>query len=100
MLDLISVILIIVSIAMPLVRGFGFDPVWFSVLFLIVLQASYLTPPMAPSIFYLRSISPKEVTLRHMYSGVIPFIIAEIIAPGLVMLYPGIATWLPKLLLG
>ena len=46
-------------------QSFGFDPVWFCILFLIVIQTSYLTPPMAPAIFYLRGISPPEITLRH-----------------------------------
>ena len=99
-LDLISIILIIIPIAIPLMKGFGFDPVWFSILFLVVIQTSYLTPPMAPSIFYLRSISPPEITLRDMYCGVVPFIGLEIIVLALVMAFPDLALWLPSKLLG
>ena len=99
-LDLISIILIIIPIAIPLMTAFGFDPVWFCILFLIMIQTSYLTPPMAPAIFYLRGISPPEITLRHMYRGVIPFIGLEIIALGLVMAFPQLALWLPSKLLG
>ena len=99
-LDLISIILIIIPIAIPIVAGFGFDPIWFCVLFLVVIQTSYLTPPMAPSIFYLRGISPPEITLRHMYNGVVPFIFLEIITLALVMVFPAIALWLPDKLLG
>ena len=99
-LDLISVILIVIPIAIPLIKGFGFDPVWFCILFLIMIQTTYLTPPMAPSIFYLRAITPEEITLRHMYRGVVPFIGLEIITLGLVMIFPGVALWLPSKLFG
>ena len=99
-LDLISIILIIVPIAIPLMKIFGFDPVWFCILFLIVIQTSYLTPPMAPAIFYLRGISPPEIRLSDMYRGVVPFIALEIVALGLVMAFPALALWLPSKLLG
>ena len=87
-------------IAIPLMKIFGFDPVWFCILFLIVIQTSYLTPPMAPAIFYLRGISPPEIRLSDMYRGVVPFIALEIVALGLVMAFPALALWLPSKLLG
>ena len=102
-LDLISIILIIIPIAMPIVAGFQFyemDPgqvkIWFCILFLIMIQTSYLTPPMAPAIFYLRGISPPEIRLVHMYKGVMPFIVLEIIALAMVMVWPELALWLPE----
>ena len=105
-LDLISIILIIIPIAMPIVEAFSFydlDPTavksWFCILFLIVIQTSYLTPPMAPAIFYLRGISPPEIRLSHMYAGVMPFIGLEIIALAVVMMWPGLALWLPEQML-
>ena len=61
-----------------------------------MIQTSYLTPPMAPAIFYLRGISPPEIRLVHMYRGVMPFIVLEIIALVLVMLLPALALWLPE----
>ncbi|MBE0616250.1 MAG: TRAP transporter large permease subunit [Burkholderiales bacterium] len=95
-LDLISIILIIIPIAMPLIRIYQFDPVWFSVLFLIVLQTSYLSPPLAPSIFYLKAIAPPQITLGDMYRGVVPFIVAQLLVLVLVLAFPGLVTWLPK----
>ena len=59
-LDLISIVLIVVPLAIPLVKTFGIDPLWFAVVMLVVLQTSYLTPPMAPSIFYLKAIAPPD----------------------------------------
>ncbi len=99
-LDLVSVILIIIPIALPIIKIMGFDPIWFCILFLIVLQTSYLTPPMAPSIFYLRGISPPSITLRHMYWGVIPFIAMQLLTLILVLFFPQLALWLPSKLIG
>ena len=100
MLDLISVVLIIIPVAMPIVRLLGFDEIWFCVAFLVVLQTSYLTPPLAPAIFYLRAITPPEVTLKHMYKGVVPFILAQLIVLALVLAFPEIALWLPDVMGG
>ncbi|TVP48941.1 MAG: TRAP transporter large permease subunit [Halomonas sp.] len=99
-LDLISVVLIIIPVAMPIVRMLGFDEIWFCVAFLVVLQTSYLTPPLAPAIFYLRAITPPEITLRHMYWGVVPFIIAQLVVLALVLAFPSIALWLPDAMSG
>jgi tripartite ATP-independent transporter DctM subunit len=99
-LDWISVLLIFIPVFVPLVKTMGFDPAWFCVLFLIVIQTSYLTPPMAPAIFYLRGISPPEITLRHMFKGVVPFIILQLMCLAVVAYYPSLVLWLPDQLLG
>ena len=99
-LDWISVLLIFIPVFIPLVKGFGFDPVWFCILFLIVIQTSYLTPPMAPAIFYLRGISPPEITLSHMFRGVIPFVVLQLITLVSVAAYPPLVLWLPAQVLG
>ncbi|MBR9857617.1 MAG: TRAP transporter large permease subunit [Gammaproteobacteria bacterium] len=100
LLDMMSVVLIIIPVAMPIVRLLGFDEIWFCVAFLVVLQTSYLTPPLAPSIFYLRAITPPEITLKHMYSGVIPFILIQLIVLIAVLLFPSVALWLPEMIGG
>ena len=104
-LDLISLMLIVVPIAMPIIVRFAFydlDPgqvkIWFSICFLIMIQTSYLTPPMAPAIFYLRGISPPEITLIHMYKGVIPFILLHMVVLAFVLFFPDLALWLPTIL--
>ena len=99
-LDWISVLLIFIPVFIPLVTGFGFDPVWFCILFLIVIQTSYLTPPMAPAIFYLRGISPPEITLSQMFKGVIPFVLLQLITLASVAAYPQLVLWLPAQVLG
>ena len=104
-LDLISLMLIVVPIAMPIIVGFSFYDldvgsvkVWFSICFLIMIQTSYLTPPMAPAIFYLRGISPPEITLMHMYKGVVPFIVLHMVVLTFVLTIPSLALWLPTIL--
>jgi tripartite ATP-independent transporter DctM subunit len=104
-LDLISLMLIVVPIAMPIIvqqHFFDLSPgdikVWFSICFLIMIQTSYLTPPMAPAIFYLRGISPPEITLMHMYKGVIPFIMLHGVILAIVLSIPSVALWLPTIL--
>jgi len=99
-LDWISVLLIFIPVFIPMVKALGFDPVWFCIMFLIVIQTSYLTPPMAPAIFYLRGISPPEITLSMMYRGVVPFIVLQIITLAIVAAFPELALWLPSKVLG
>jgi tripartite ATP-independent transporter DctM subunit len=98
-LDWISIVLIFVPIFTPLIKVAGFDPVWFCILFLIMIQTSYLTPPMAPAIFYLRAVAPPAITIGHMYRGVVPFIALQILTLIAVMVWPGLVTWLPSVIL-
>ena len=97
-LDLISIILIIIPVSVAVLRAMGVDDVWFCIMFLVVIQTSYLTPPMAPAIFYLRGISPPEIRLGDMYRGVLPFIALEFICLGAIMIWPDLALKLPELL--
>lgn len=95
-LDWVSVVLICLPIFIPLLNTNAIDPLWFAVLMSIVIQTSYLTPPMAPSIFYLRSIAPPEIGYRDMYAGVMPFVGCQLLVLVLVILFPGLATLLPS----
>ncbi|WP_320177693.1 TRAP transporter large permease subunit [Roseovarius pacificus] len=99
-LEWISIILIFIPIFMPFVRDAGYDPVWFCMLILLMVQTSYLTPPLAPAIFYLRGIAPPEMTLVDMYKGVVPFIGLQAVCLAIIAGFPGLSTWLPSLLLG
>jgi len=99
MLEPLVIILMVVPITTPLIVSAGFEKEWFCVLFLVMLQTGYLTPPMAPSIFYLRGIAPPEITLRHMYSGIWPFIALQLSVVFILVLFPPVVTWLPNALL-
>ena len=64
------------------------------------LQPSFLTPPFGFSLFYLSSVTPKEVTTAHIYRGIIPFVLLQILGMGAIILFPKLATWLPKVVFG
>ncbi len=99
-LEWISILMIFIPIFTPIVKALGFDPVWFGILFLMVIQTSYLTPPMAPAVFYLRGIAPPDITLRDMYLGVMPFIGIQFLMLAILMIFPQTVLWLPGVLFG
>ena len=97
-LDFIEIIFIIIPLFGPVLFSYGFDPIWVGILIAMVLQTSFLTPPFGFSLFYLRGVAPKEIPTKDIYKGVLPFIIIQIIAIGLVFMFPQIALFLPDLL--
>jgi len=99
-LDWTANVLICVPLFTPMVRALGVDPVWFATLVIIVIQTSYLTPPMASSIFYLKSIAPPNMTYGQMCRGVVPFIAIQLLTLALVAAIPALATWLPSRIVG
>jgi tripartite ATP-independent transporter DctM subunit len=98
-LDWISIVLIFVPLFTPLITLAGFNAVWFCTLFLVMIQTSYLTPPMSPAIFYLRAVAPPEITMRHMYKGVVPFIALQCCVLVITIIFPELVTWLPSVML-
>jgi tripartite ATP-independent transporter DctM subunit len=99
-LDWTANVLICVPLFTPFIRQAGIDPVWFGTLVIIVIQTSYLTPPMASSIFYLKSIAPPDMTYGQMCRGVVPFILLQLVTLLIVAFWPPIATWLPDQIVG
>jgi len=94
-LDWIEITLIVLPLVSPVVLSLGFDIVWFTVLFAVCLQTSFLTPPVGFSIFYLKGVAPKSVSISVIYRGVIPFIILQLIGLTAIFVWQGIVTWLP-----
>ncbi|MDZ7670528.1 MAG: TRAP transporter large permease subunit [Gammaproteobacteria bacterium] len=94
-LDWIELTLIILPLVSPVVIGLGFDPVWFTVMFAVCLQTSFLTPPVGFAIFYLKGVAPPGVDVATIYRGVLPFIALQLL--GLVILFnwEALVTWLP-----
>ena len=99
-LDWVSVVLIAVPIFLPVLEAFGIDPIWFGTMAILVIQTSYLTPPMAPAIFYLRSIAPPEMSFGDMYRGVVPFVGIQLLLLVIVWAFPSLATALPTWFFG
>jgi tripartite ATP-independent transporter DctM subunit len=99
-LDFIEITFIHVPVLAPIMLEFGFDPVWFCILLAVNLQTSFMTPPFGFSLFYLKAVTPPEVTTGHIYRGIIPFVIFQLIGLSIVVLFPKLATWLPKVVYG
>ncbi|CCG07480.1 TRAP transporter large permease [Pararhodospirillum photometricum] len=99
-LDFIEIIFVVVPIVGPVLLKMGLDPVWLGVMMAMNLQTSFLTPPFGFALFYLRGVAPPEISTMHIYRGVVPFILIQILALGLLALFPQGATWLPKVVFG
>ena len=87
-IDFIEISFIIVPILVPVMDAFGIDPIWFAVLIAMNLQASFLTPPFGLALFFLKGAAQKSITTMEIYKGIVPFILLQILALGLVILFP------------
>ncbi len=99
-LDFVEIIFIIVPVVAPVLLTMGFDPVWLGVMIAINLQTSFLTPPFGFALFYLRGVAPDTVSTWAIYRGVVPFIVLQLVALGLLVGFPWLATWLPQQIYG
>ena len=100
-MDAFEIIFVVVPIVGPaLLKMPGVDPVWLGILIAVNLQTSYMHPPLGPTLFYLRGVAPPEVTTRHIYVGVIPFVVIQIFALVVLWFVPALATALPHALYG
>jgi len=98
-IDWMGILFIVVPLITPIAADLGFDPVWFAVLVMVNLQISFLTPPFAYSIFYLKGITPPEVKTTDIYRGVLPFVAIQIVAIVLCILFPSLLITLPAVLI-
>jgi len=89
-IDFIEISFIVVPILVPIAASFGIDPIWFAVLIAMNLQASFLTPPFGFALFYLKGAAGDKVTTGQIYKGVIPFILLQLTALAILMLWPNI----------
>jgi len=87
-IDFIEISFIIVPILVPIMQAFGIDPIWFAVLIALNLQASFLTPPFGLSLFFLKGAAGDTVKTTEIYKGIIPFILLQLLALGLVIIFP------------
>ena len=95
-LEWIEISYIAVPLFLPIFRNAGVDPVWLAMLITVNLQTSFLTPPFGWALFFLRGVAPPQITTRHIYLGVVPFVALQILGIVLLFSFPKIATWLPK----
>jgi tripartite ATP-independent transporter DctM subunit len=94
-LDWIEITLIVLPLVAPVVEGLGFDLVWFTVMFAMCLQTSFLTPPVGFALFYLKGVAPPEVDVQTIYRGVVPFILLQLTGLVAIFFWTELVTWLP-----
>jgi len=99
-LDDTAMLVIVAPLYVPLVITLGFNPIWYGVLYTITCQIAYMTPPFGYNLFLMKAMAPKEVTLADIYRSITPFVLVMIVGLAIVMLFPGIAMWLPNLYFG
>ena len=95
-LDWIEITLIILPLVAPVVQALGFDLVWFTVMFAVCLQTSFLTPPVGFAIFYLKGVAPENIDVKTIYRGVLPFILLQLLGLTLIFVWDALVTWLPS----
>ncbi|MDE0841081.1 MAG: TRAP transporter large permease subunit [Porticoccaceae bacterium] len=95
-LDWIELTLIVLPLVSPVVSNLGFDPIWFTILFAVCLQTSFLTPPVGFAIFYLKGAAPEGIKVTTIYRGVMPFIALQLIGMLIIFNWQAVVTWLPS----
>ncbi|MGR3552962.1 TRAP transporter large permease [Paracoccus sp. (in: a-proteobacteria)] len=92
-LDWVGIALLTMPIFVPIIKTLGFDPVWFGVLFAMNMQVSFLSPPFGPAAFYLKSVVPPDISLGEIFRSLMPFILLQVLAVAMLILFPGIAMY-------
>ncbi|MEM1237471.1 MAG: TRAP transporter large permease subunit [Pseudomonadota bacterium] len=111
LLDWIEITLIIMPLMLPIIQGLALEVpdygtindaqvVWFAILVAVTLQTSFLTPPVGFALFYLKGVCPPGVNLGHIYRGIIPFVLLQLLGLFIVFEMPWLTTWLPSVAYG
>jgi len=96
-LEGIGMVLITVPVFLPVIEGYGFDPIWFGVLVAVLVELGLITPPVGMNLFIIKA-QARDLLMGRLYAAIIPFLIAPIMLVALLFLLPGIALWLPDIL--
>lgn len=96
-LDPAGIMMICIPIFLPVVTAYGFDPIWFGILFIVNMEIGYMTPPFGFNLFYMKGVVPPSISMMDIYRSVIPFTIVELVGLILIMIFPQIALFLPNL---
>ncbi|WP_282608574.1 TRAP transporter large permease subunit [Pelagibius sp. Alg239-R121] len=92
-MDWIGIAILTLPIFVPIVKAIGYDPIWFGILFSVNMQVAFMTPPLGPSAFFLKSVAPPGISLFDIYRAFIPFVCIQIFVLSLLILFPEISLW-------
>jgi tripartite ATP-independent transporter DctM subunit len=99
-IDPTGILMLTAPIYVPVIQSLGFNNVWFGCLFVMNMEMAFLTPPYGVNLFYLRGIVPKEVPTKDIWRAAVSFIVVQATGLTLILLWPGLALWLPNLIFG
>ncbi len=99
LIDWIGILLLTAPIFVPIIESLGFNSIWFGVLFCMNMQISYLSPPFGPAVFYLKGVTPPDITIGDIFHSIWPFMALQVAALTIVILFPQLALWLPSLMI-
>ena len=100
MLIVFAVLMLALPAFLPVVAHYGWDPIWFGVMFIIMMEIGYMTPPFGFNLFYMKGVAPPEVTMQDIYWSVIPYVLVTIVGVIIIVMYPQIALYFPDLFFG
>ena len=95
-MDDYAVVTICAPIFVPIAKILGFDPIWFSILFILNMQVAYLTPPFGWALILMKGVAPKEIHTRNIWKSVPPFVAIQLLVLIITMIFPQVALWLPE----
>lgn len=99
-LDDTAILFICLPIYLPIIAALGFDPIWFGILYLVNMQMAYLTPPFGYCLFMMKAVAPPEVSMMDIYHSTTPFVLIQALGLAIIMIFPIIVLWLPRVLFG
>ncbi len=99
-IDWVGIVMIVFPIYLPIAKALGFDIIWFLTMMAVNLQMSFLSPPFGYALFYLSGMKLTGVTLRHIYRGVVPFLLLQLIGLFVCTIWPDLSLWLPRQMIG
>jgi len=98
-LDPGAITMISIPIFIPIVKSLGFDPLWFGIIFVIIMEMGYLTPPFGMNLFVMKGVAPEGVSMGDIYRSIVPFVMLQLLGLIIIMLFPALALWLPGLMI-
>lgn len=97
-LETMAIIMLAAPILSPIIVQMGFEPLWWAIIFMTLLQSAYITPPFGVALFYLKGVTPPDIKLTDIYRASVPFIVLQLLAVALMILFPKVVLWLPNML--
>jgi tripartite ATP-independent transporter DctM subunit len=97
-LEFVEILFIVIPLIGPVILAMDFNPIWFAIMIAINLQTSFLTPPFGFALFYFRSVAPASISTIDIYKSVVPFVLIQILAMVVLIMFPELVTWLPDLI--